>query len=199
MSQKYDMYKWLRTISGEPQPTMGGIPVPYIPSSIDCWTNPLDEYKHTREKAAALRKACDNNEYAVDSDGNKRLVKDLYHHDLEKFAFVAGLWRIQDDFPYEITRVRGKDMVLTEKINHQEKTLFEFYRGKLLNYNCYGPFVINDNQHDYIVAKYVTDKETYWAYGETIEQARAFMGIKMYDEYKDVINVIACKKKLRGK
>ena len=47
MNEKYDLYKLLRAIRGEPQPTMGGIPVPYIPTPISCWSNPLDEYKQT--------------------------------------------------------------------------------------------------------------------------------------------------------
>lgn len=29
------------------------------------------------------------------------------------------------------------------------------------------------------------------AYGQTIEQARAFLGIKMYDEYQDLIHSAA--------
>ena len=194
---QFNFYEKLNKVRGE-TPTMGGIPVPYIPTPISCWSNPLDEYKHTKEKSIALRKACDNNEYAVGSDGTQKLVKN-FNHKMDKLAFVAGLWRIQDDFPYEITRIRDKDMVLTKKIDHQETTLFDFYRGKEVRYNCYGPFVIKDDKYDYVVAKYVTDKQTYWAYGKTIEQARAFMGIKMYDEYKDVINTIACKNKIQGK
>ena len=185
-------YKLLHAINGE-TPTMGGIPVPYIPHN-DCWTNPLDEYKDSRKKAIALTKAIDNNEMAVDENGNMHPVERSF----SKYAFVGGLWRVQVEFPHEITRVRDKDMVLMEKLDHTEKTLFEFYRAKLLGYNCFGPFVHADNRYDYIVAKYVTDNKTYWSYGKTIEQARAFMGIKLYDEYKDVINTIACKKKLRG-
>ena len=190
---EFNFYGALNKVKGE-KPTMGGIPVPYIPKN-SCWTNPLDEYKDSRKKAIALTKAIDNKEMAVDEHGNMQPVERYF----SKYAFVAGLWRVQVDFPYEITRVRDKDMVLTEKIDHQETTLFEFYRAKLLGYNCYGPFVIKDDKYDYIVAKYVTDNKTYWAYGKTIEQARAFMGIKMYDEYKDVINTIACKKKIQGK
>ena len=45
----------------------------------------------------------------------------------------------------------------------------------------------------YYVAKYTTDQGTYWSYGNTIEQARAFLGIKLYDEYMDLIHTHACK------
>lgn len=194
---QFNFYEMLNKVRGE-TPTMGGIKVPYIPTPMSCWSNPLDEHKHTKEKSIALRKACDNNEYAVDSKGNERPIKD-FDFKMNNLAFVAGAWRVQDTIPYETTRVRDKDMVLITKLDHQETTLFEFYRAKLLGYNCYGPFVIQDDTYDYVVAKYATDKKIYWSYGKTIEQARAFMGIKLYDEFKDVINVIACKNKLNGK
>ncbi len=183
---------------------MGGIPVPYIPTPNHCWSNPLDEYKNSKEKSAALLRARENNLMAIDSNGNEKPVERFYMGyeltfvDKNELAFVGGMWRIQDKLPLPITRVRGKDMILTKKIDHTEKTLFDFYRGKEVKYNCYGPFVIQDDKYDYIVAKYETDKEIYWAYGKSIEEARAFMGIKLYDEYKDVINTIACKKKLRN-
>lgn len=192
---EFNFYETLNKVNGE-TPTMGGIPVPYIPTSISCWSNPLDEYKNTRKKSAALLRARENNVMAIDSRGNEKPIKDFAMNDL---AFVGGMWRIQEKLSLPITRVRGKDMILTQKIDHTETTLFDFYRGKEVKYNCYGPFVIQDDKYDYIVAQYETDKKTYWAYGKSIEQARAFMGIKMYDEYKDVINAIACKNKLHGK
>ena len=189
------MNKLFDAIHGE-APTMGGVQVPYIPTPISCWSNPLDEYKNTRKKSAALLRARENNLMAIDSNGNEKPIKDFAMNEL---AFVGGMWRIQEKLSLPITRVRGKDMILTKKIDHTETTLFDFYRGKEVKYNCYGPFVIQDDKYDYIVAKYETDKETYWAYGKSIEEARAFMGIKLYDEYKDVINTIACKNKLHGK
>ena len=152
---KSDTKVLLDAIRGE-TPTMGGIPVPYMPTSMDCWSNPLDEYKNSRKKSAALLRARENNITAIDSHGNEKPIKDFAISDL---AFVGGMWRIQDKLPLPITRVRGKDMILTKKIDHTEKTLFDFYRGKEVKYNCYGPFVIQDDKYDYIVAKYETDKE----------------------------------------
>ena len=110
-------------------------------------------------------------------------------------AFVAGFWRIQNVLPYKITHVRDKDMVILNKLDHQENTLFDFYNAKLVGYNCYGPIILEDANTNYIVVKYETDKETYLGYGKTIEDARAYLGLKLYDEYKDVINAIACHKK----
>ena len=98
-------------------------------------------------------------------------------------------------WPNELTHVRDRDFILMKKLDRQENTLFEFYNAKLIGYNCYGPFVINGPETDYVVAKYDTDKEKYWGYGKTLEDARAYLGLKLYDEYKEVINAIACKNK----
>lgn len=118
---------------------------------------------------------------------------------LDDVDLVAGLWRVQKKFPYKITRVRDKDVVLMDKIQHTESTNFEYFRAKLVGYNCYGPFIFSDNKADLIVARYDTDNGSLWGYGQTIEAARAFLGLKLYDEYKDVIHSIACKNKLKQK
>ena len=136
------------------------------------------------------------NEFALDCSGNKYPVANYSIGDL---AFVAGLWRIQNKCQYKITRVRDKDMVLIKKLDRVENTLFEFWSAKMVNYNCYGPFVIDCERANYVVARYETDKETYLGYGTTIEAARAYLGLKLYDEYKDVINAIACKNKTKSK
>ena len=114
------------------------------------------------------------------------------HYNVDK---VGGVWRIQKKLPQNITKVRDKEMVLIKKLDRVENTLFDFYSAKEVNYNCYGPFVSKVN--DYIGAKYETDKETYLGYGKTIESARAYLGLKLYDEYKDVINAIVCKGKMK--
>jgi len=116
---------------------------------------------------------------------------------MDDVDFVAGLWRIQTKFPYKITRVRDKDVVLMNKLPHQESTNFEYWNAKLVGCNCYGPFIIQGSKPDLIVARYDTDKGYLWGYGATIEAARAFLGLKLYDEYKDVIHSIACKNKLK--
>ena len=113
---------------------------------------------------------------------------------LSNVEFVAGLWRVQNPFPHKIQEVRGTKFVLTERLPHIEKNLFEFYRASMVSENCYGPFITPGATH--VVAKYITDHGTYWSYGTTIEQARAFLGIKLYDEYMDLIHAHACKKQL---
>lgn len=103
---------------------------------------------------------------------------------------VAGVWRIQRNFPYEITRVRDKDMVIMDRINYKDKTGFEYYNTKCVGYNCYGPFMTGGNTSDYIVSKSVTNKGVCWGYGKTIESARAFLGLKLLDEYMDVVKSV---------
>ena len=113
---------------------------------------------------------------------------------LSNVEFVAGVWRVQNPFPYKIQEVRGTKFVLTERLPHIEKNLFEFYRASMVSENCYGKYISGSPK--YIVAKYTTDHGTYWSYGDTIEQARAFLGIRLYDEYMDLIHAHACKKQL---
>ena len=157
------------------------------PTSMDCWTNPLDEYKNTREKSAAWTDAVYAGTMATDEAGNRFPVK---NYDMTSLAFIGGMWRVQRDFPYEIINVRGIDMVVFDKINRTENTLFEFWNAKHVGYNCYGPFVSDSKKYDYVVAKYVTQRGTYLGYGRTVEESRAYLGIKLYDEYKHVIHAI---------
>ena len=107
---------------------------------------------------------------------------------LDNVDRVAGLWRVQKKFPYKITRVRDKDMVLVKKIDHNENTNFEYWTAKLVGYNCYGPFVIEGDGTNFIVSHCVVGKNEFWGYGTTIESARAFLGLKIWDELRDVIH-----------
>lgn len=169
----------------------------------DFWKSPKDGTKTTWIEATGLfiltfLYDLDKGAYAVNDKGKKIPLGDegAEHQNVDK---VGGIWRIQNTLPYKITRVRDQDMVLIKKLDHQEKTLFEFYTAKHVSYNCYGPFIIDNFNTDYIVTKYETDKETYWGYGKTIEDARAYLGVKLYDEYKDLINSVACRKKSNAK
>lgn len=153
--------------------------------------NTLSEHKTVAEKRAAYNTACYNHEYAVDYKINKIQLSSVPFNQVD---YIGGAWRIQSPEPDGIQMVRGRPFLLGERLPHQEKTKFEFYRAALLFYNCYG--YSDTIIYDTIVAKYTTDKGTHWAYGSTIEQARAFLGIRLYDEYMDLIHSIACKNTL---
>ena len=124
---------------------------------------------------------------AITANGRKITLGDRGAK-LENVDMVAGLWRVQKKFPHKITRVRDKDMVLMNKINHNENTKFEYWTAKLVGYNCYGPFITKDGKPDFIVSHCIVGKNEFWGYGATIESARAFLGLKIWDEYRDVIH-----------
>lgn len=139
-------------------------------------------------KRLAYKIHCGQGAMAYDSDGGKRPLSEC---DINDVKFVGGLWRIQNKFEYKIQIVRGEEFVLGDRINRTEKNLFEFYNAQMVGKNCYGRFIVNGA--NWVVAKYKTDRDTYWAYGSTLEQARAFLGIRLYDEYRDLIHSVACK------
>ena len=153
--------------------------------------NKLATHKTIAEKHRAYNAAVldgHNKTMAYCSNGTTIPLADV---DVSNVEFIGGLWRVQDSFPYKIQNVRDKSFVLHEKLDYQEKNLFEFYRASIVTQHCYGYFM---SPKHYIIAKYTTDHGTYWSYGTTIEQARAFLGIKLYDEYMDLIHSVACQK-----
>ena len=116
---------------------------------------------------------------------------------LENVDKVAGLWRIQTKFPHKITRVRDKDVVLIKKSKQKDSTNFKYWEAKVVGYNCHGPFIFSGEKPDLIVARYDTDDGPLWGYGATIEAARAFLGLKIWDKYKDVIHAAVRGKKTK--
>ncbi|MBQ8256244.1 MAG: hypothetical protein IJY99_04770 [Alphaproteobacteria bacterium] len=151
--------------------------------------NKLSEYKTFTEKENAYYRACTNSANHVMAyypDGSKTPLSNI---DVSRVEYIGGLWRVQVSFPYKIQHVRNRDFVLSERLPRQEKNHFEFYRAQMVGYNCYGPFLIPNASR--IVAKYDTNRGTFWAYGDTIEQARAFLGIKLYEEYQDLIHSVS--------
>ena len=148
--------------------------------------NKLATHKSLQEKNIHYQLSCAKKELAYKSDGTSVLLSERLPTQVE---FIGGLWRVQTPFPHTIHQVRGIDFVLLEKLPHTEKTLFEFYRAAMVGENCYGRYVADTS---YIVAKYTTNDGTFWGYGHTIEQARAFLGVKLYDQYKDFIHKFAC-------
>lgn len=169
--------------------------------------NPLSDYLYGKDRceseARLVKIACFANDVrekqAIAEDGRLITLGDDGAEDKD-VDLINGQWHIQNTFDYEkITRVRDKDMILMEKLNRVEDTRFEYWTAKHVGYNCFGPFVSTSTTYDYIVAKYRTDKGPRWGYGHTIEEARAYLGLKLYDEFKDVIHVIANRNKLKRK
>ena len=156
---------------------------------MTAYRNKFATHKTEAEKRLALSQAVQNDELAYYSNGKK---VPLYNFCLqsERVEFIGGLWRVQDAFPYDVQKVRDIEVVLADKIPHSERIPFEYYRAYRIGENCYGRYLFA--KPDVIVAKYETDNGTYWGYGNTIEQARAFLGIKLFDEHMDLIHAVAC-------
>ena len=148
-------------------------------------TNSLSAYKTDGQKFAAYirDKVKKDTVYAYKCADTRVPLKDCR---IDNVEFVGGLWRVQRVFPYKIENVRKKDFVICDKLPYTERTLFDFYSAYSVCENCYGKYI--HDSPDYIVAKYVTSRGVYCAYGKTIEDARAYLGIKLYDEYQDVIH-----------
>ena len=150
-------------------------------------TNSFSDFKTDAEKIEAYNRDISiPGPYMVCAHQEDALPVPLKNVPLSKLEHVAGLWRVQNKFPYKIEIVRKKAFVIGDKLPRVERTLFEFYEAYAVGENCYGKYI--SAKPDYIVAKYPTNHGVYSAYGKTIEDARAYLGIKMYDEFQDVIH-----------
>lgn len=155
------------------------------------YKNPMALHKDDATKRRAFLVAATEGYLAWDSAGREYPLRNLTPDDVE---YIGGAWRVQNKFEYPIQMVRGEEFVLGERLNRTERNHFEFYHARVVGTNCYGRFIIGGPE--VIVAKYETDDETLWSYGGSIEQARAFLGISLYDKYMDLIHATACRKKL---
>lgn len=153
--------------------------------------NKLATHKNQEIKKIEFAAAQQRGDVAYRQDLTTVPLKQLTMNSVE---FIGGRWRIQNKFPYKIQMIRDREMVLLKQLPHQDHVLFDYYTAAVVGYNCYGPFILNNS--DYIVAKYTTDNGVFWGYGRTLEQARAFLGIKLYDEHMDLIHRHACKNQL---
>ena len=146
--------------------------------------NSLSDFKSDTLKVAAyIRDKSKKTVVAYKSDGTTVSLRDCR---IDNVEFVAGLWRVQNDFPYKIENVRKKNFVIGRKFPHVERTKFDFYEAFAVGENCYGKYM--STHPDYIVAKYETARGVFSAYGRTIEDARAYLGMKLYDEFQDVLH-----------
>ncbi len=152
--------------------------------------NKLSEHKTLQEKECAYYGDCSKGARQVMAYYSGGAIVPLASVNISDVEFIGGLWRVQDKFPHRIQIVRDVPFVLGDRIARNERNLFEFFHAQRVCENCYGKFLSSSPK--YIVAKYTTDKQTYWSYGQTVEQARAFLGIKLYDEYMDLIHLVAC-------
>lgn len=157
-------------------------------SPNDAIVNPLSEFKTVAQKRAAFNSALDHRAVAY-IDFNETILLGTSGAEFNDVEFIGGLWRVQRPFNHETVRSRdGREFVLGEKLPHQEHTKFDFFKAYMVAVNCYGRYIAENKSGDYyVMARYETNRGTFWAYGKTISDARAFLAIKVYDEYQDVI------------
>ena len=118
----------------------------------------------------------------VYTSSNERVP--LCEVEIENVEFIGGLWRLQDPIPEKIYLIRDKESVLGEKLK-EESNHFEYYKAMPVGWNCYGLIMWD---YDYIVAIYDTKRGKFCSYGRSREQARAFLGIKLYEVFSGLIN-----------
>ena len=147
--------------------------------------NMYSEFKSEAEKEAAYKKDIQNPKtvFAQKADGTSIPLK---YVSVSRVDRIGDLWRVQTPFSKPIRIVRKQEFVIGNKLPHIEHTKFDFYEAFSVGMNCYGRFVFP--KPDYIVAEYRVANMVFDAYGKTIEDARAYLGIKLYDEFQDVIH-----------
>lgn len=148
--------------------------------------NYLSDFKSENKKIAMYLRDRRKQDTVYAQTSNGKAVP-LHECRLSDVEYIAGMWRVQNKFDYTIENVRGKNFVIGKKLPYTERTLFDFYEAYAVYENCYGKY--KTSKPEYIVAKYVTNRGTFCAYGKTREDARAYLGIKLYDEFQDVIHV----------
>lgn len=154
--------------------------------------NPLRTHKTFEDKKRAYMQdvvSSKGNAVAYASNGKPIPLRDV---PVENIEFIGGLWRVQNPTEYTISHIRDLDLIMGDKLPRQENTFFEYYKAMRPTFNCYGIITIGD-KFNMVVAKYTTDTGTHWGYGYNIEEARAFLGIRLYDMYKDWIHNVVCK------
>ena len=117
-----------------------------------------------------------NGIYAYASNGNRVPLSKIGQGGVR---FIAGAWRIQNvRVGLNVQVVRDKKFILGEMLDTNEKNKFGYYRAAEYCENCYG---VMEPVYSYVVAKYDTDNGPIWGYGTSVEQARAFLGIALFD------------------
>ncbi len=151
--------------------------------------NPLATHKNNADKTRDFITDRRNGVVAHRADGTTVPLCDVKIEDVE---FIGGLWRVQTRVDYDLFTIRDRRFIMGPRIDLTERNYFEYYKiAPAPMYNCYGPiFALT---YDMVAARYVTDTREYWSYGKTVADARAFLGIALYDEYMDLIHAAACR------
>ncbi len=142
--------------------------------------NPLSTDTLARKKERYMR---DITTDAVAYTHDEKTVP-LKNLPFEQVEFIAGLWRVQKQTDYLLTRIRDGWFVLGNRIDKTEKNRFEYYElAAQPVFNCYGAM---DIRYDMVAAHY--PNTNFWAYGKTVSDARAFLSIALFDAHIDMFH-----------
>ncbi|MBR3510455.1 MAG: hypothetical protein IKN73_00110 [Alphaproteobacteria bacterium] len=172
----------------------------YVPQPTDTITNPLALIKSScagvrlptmaqqiQNKREKFNAALDAGAVAYKRNG-ETIPLGAPGADFNNVELFYDRWCIQEELKQQTIRSRDNlEFVIYEQLPRQEHTKFEFYRAGLVNNDWYGKIVQKDSC---ICAKIDTIKGTFWAYGETIARARAFLTAKLYDVFQNVIEQV---------
>lgn len=151
--------------------------------------NPLAMHKNNADKTRDFVIDCRNGVLAYRDDNSCVPLTDVNFKDVE---FIGGLWRVQRHIDYELAFIRDAYFVMGPRIDVTEKNYFEYYQiARAPVFNCYGP--IGKPVFNMVASRYKTDDGEYWGYGKDVAAARAFLGIRLYDTYMDLIHSAACR------
>ena len=149
------------------------------------YQNPMAKYGCPEtdglDKDALFRRDTAGGVLAIERGGHKRPLSELTP---DRVDFIAGFWRVQGDFPHKIQTVRDQDFVVGHQIDRHEQNMFEYYSADLVAYNCYGPYLVGQPT---VVSCFSRGVEKLWAYGPSVEHARAFLAIALFDRNRDLI------------
>ncbi len=160
------------------------------------YPNPTRTHKNKADKLRDFDAACQAGEMAF-RDGDlsvsiSKLQTPLTQFSVDDVEFIGGHWRVQTHAYYDVRQIRDQKFIIGPRINIAEKNYFEYYQiAEIPQFNCYGP--VSDPKFNMVAAHYKTDHGEYWGYGTDVASARAFLGIRLYDEYMDLIHAHACK------
>lgn len=155
-------------------------------------------YRNVAEKRAAYNLALDRHEFAyIDSQNYVRLG--THGAEFNDVEYIAGLWRVQTKLGCDVIQIQDKEFVLLDRLNRKEHTDFEFYNAASVTWWAYGQTC--GLTPDYIIAKYETNRGTFYAYGcrltdqNALSKARAHLAGKLFEAYQDIIALDAGRQK----
>ena len=149
--------------------------------------------------SADFNESCKNGVYAYSYDDMRMPLRDV---DLDKYIvkYIAGLWRMRTrpTKSYTITTVYDKKFVLGPEIPVSERDDFKFkyYYAAMERYDMFG---VLEPKFNWYVAKCYTRHGRMMRYGQTREEARAFLRGAIMDRFAPNIASIVLSEKQNKK